>query len=397
MVSMFSATYPHENGVVLVAQPQWVSNRLLMLPEVLRDRGFRTVGVVANSVLGRESNFPQGFERYRELWMEDSATGSRTNAEHASDVALEELARLAATGASFFLWIHYIDPHRPYEPPPGYAEPFLVDEFSATPRVPVDRTRGRIFPSIPTPDDAEEDLARYVANYDGEIRYTDDEIGRLLRGLDEHALGDSTLVVFTSDHGESLGEHGYYFYHGHLPYEPEVRVPLVFAWPEGRYAGQRITTPVELRGLGPTLLEALGIPGEQIFFEAPSFLPAIRSRDAGRLPPVVFSEAGAYPSRVQRGYTLSIREGPLRLVLLRSEWAREVHGGREVELYDLDRDPREQHDLAPAQPARTRALRRELGKWFAATASRSNAAKKQRQPVYREQTKKALRELGYLE
>ena len=92
-----------------------------------------------------------------------------------------------------------------------------------------------------------------MAQYDANIRFTDLHIGKVL----DHARGlgllDDALVVFTADHGESLGEHGYYFGHGRQPYNAGAHVPLVFSYPPGLEGGRRIAVPVELVDLYPTL------------------------------------------------------------------------------------------------------------------------------------------------
>ncbi|MEE9608687.1 MAG: sulfatase, partial [Myxococcota bacterium] len=218
MASMFSATYPQENGVVVVTGGNWVPDRLVMLPEVLRERGFRTAAVVPNAGLGQESNFPQGFESLRELWMEHD--GAPRPAPLVTDAVLEELERLAAQPDRFFLWVHYIDPHDPYSPPAEYAEPFLGDELYRSRSVPFnagDNPHGGIGENLARQHGDRDDVAWYVAQYDGEIRYLDEHLGRLLEGLERSGVAGETLVALTADHGEGLGERDYYFHHGHLP------------------------------------------------------------------------------------------------------------------------------------------------------------------------------------
>jgi arylsulfatase A-like enzyme len=400
MVSMFSGTYPQKNGIVILAYPQHVPDELEMFPEVLQARGFRTAAVIGNGVLGRESNFRQGFEVYRELWMDRESYGPRPKeADHATDVALELLAGLADSGDRFLLWVHYIDPHLPYVPPAGYAERFMGDAHFRSQRAPVNADN-QPWKGIPHQQwekaDKEDDLAVYVARYDGEIRFVDDQIGRLLRELERRSLAEETLVAFTSDHGESLGEHDYYLNHGHLAYEEQVRVPLVFRWPGGRYGGCRIAKPVELRGLAPTLLEAMGVPAEEIRHSAPSLLPAIRGEGEAALPESVFTEAGSFETRKGARYTLAVRKGSRKLVLPRSKWARERAGGRTVELYHLASDPAEAQDLAGAHPGEVAQLRRELRAWIRSSQAVRRKAPPQPARV-RDETRRALRELGYIE
>ncbi len=407
MVSMFSATYPHENGIVVEARPQWVPEEMVMLPEVLRDLGFRTTGVTANGVLGRESNFHQGFETFREMWMEGGGR-ERREAKRVTDVALEELESLAAhsarsipteEGERWFLWVHYIDPHQ-YTPPPGYAELFLEDDLFQSKRVAVnpDRTTykgisSKLFEKTGNVDD----VGVQIANYDGEIRYLDEHLARLFKGLEDLGLEDETLVVLTADHGESLGEHDYYFHHGHVPYEGDVRVPLVFRFPGDRYRGKRISTPVELRSLAPTLLDALGEAPESQPFRAASLMPAIRSGDISGLPETIYTESGGYPTYIHATYTVAARKGSMKLVLPRSDWARERHNGRDLELYDLDADPTEERDLAPQQRQVANAMRAKIHQWLIEVPAIPAGMGRGANLDYRRETRENLRALGYLE
>lgn len=398
MASMFSGTYPHVTGIVILAGVNRVPPRLRMLAEVMRDLGFRTAGVVSNGVLGPHNNFPQGFEVYRKLWTTPGDVQTETGARRVTDAALAELARLDAGGQRFLLWVHYVDPHDPYAPPPGYAEPFLRDAWYRERHVPVsesdDPWRG-IPHSDYLRDGGIDDLGHYVAAYDGEIRYADEQIGRLLEGLDALRSGAETLVVLTADHGESLGEHDFYLNHGHVPYEEQVRVPLLFRWPDRRYAGRRIAKPVELRGLAHTLVAAVGTPDAANPFEGANLLPAMQTGRTDALPDRVYTEAGASPTRAGRRYTLALRDGDLKLVLPRSDWARERHGGRDLELYDLGSDRAEQRDLAPERADQAKALREALLTWFASAEPWRGGRP---QPTELDaKTREALRELGYLE
>lgn len=391
MVSMFSGTYPHENGIVILASHQWLDDDVVLLPEVLRDRGFATAGVVANGVLGRESNFPQGFDVYRELWLEKD-----TRAEKATEVALEELRRLAATGDRFFLWVHYIDPHWPYEPPPGYADPFLNDGKSVHRHAPLHQEKD-FHGGIPRPvwerSGGVDDVAWYEAQYDGEIRYLDEHLGRLLDGLEETGVERETLVAVTADHGEALGEHDYYFDHGHFVYESDVRVPLLIHWPGDLHGGLRIQEPVELLGLAPTLIEALGLPRPSGPLGRSGWLAGIEGPDRSGFPEVVFSASGGEWTRKDASYTFTIRKGPFKLIHSQSEHSWELAHGQRLELYDLSKDPAEKHNLAPRRPKELRELLARLNAWLDASPP---IAVQRREQRYTQETEENLRALGYL-
>jgi arylsulfatase A-like enzyme len=140
----------------------------------------------------------------------------------------------------FFLWVHYFDPHSPYDLKKEYEdlEPSGHEK------------RG--------PDPLNRDMAKRIRNYDSEIAFTDEHVGRLLDKLDRMGLRDSTLVVLTSDHGEGLGEHGYVG-HGRWLDDGIVRVPLIFRYPGKLPAGQVVSENVSLLDVTPTLIELAGI------------------------------------------------------------------------------------------------------------------------------------------
>jgi len=158
----------------------------------------------------------------------------------------------------FFLWVHYFDPHYPYSPPAGYDHLFGL-AYS-----------GNIDGSIATiqaienhqlvPND--DDKRRLNELYQGEIAFTDSQIGNLLRELKKRGLADDTIIVMAADHGESFGEHNDWV-HGLKVYETEIHVPLLFHYPKKLPTGKVVTAPVQLIDVLPTLLELTGLQPSQ--------------------------------------------------------------------------------------------------------------------------------------
>jgi arylsulfatase A-like enzyme len=156
-----------------------------------------------------------------------------------TNLAVGQLDRLKASGKPYFLWVHYLDPHAPYEPPGPYRGRFQNDEhFDPAVCIPLSDKPKQQMLGIGSERmlDGRDDLAFYVARYDAEVAYTDEQIGRLLAEMRRRGLLRKTLTVFTADHGESLGEHGYCFLplilsaacgHGHTA--REERRPLTEA------------------------------------------------------------------------------------------------------------------------------------------------------------------------
>ncbi len=240
------------------------------LAEALLAGGFRTGAVVSNSVLWRPAGLSRGFERYddRQLQREAVRDMPERVATATTDAALEMAGWLLGRGDRIFLWVHYQDPHGPYTPPEGYRERFLERERSEPdgrrrlPRLREQHGLGGI-PHYQGLGD-EDEVAWYRAGYHGEIRYLDDEIGRLLEGLAALGLDEDLVIAFTADHGEGLGEDGYWFAHGEYLNDASVRIPLVLRVP-GRPPGVR-SDVASLLDLAPTL-------GALLLDEVPGDLP----------------------------------------------------------------------------------------------------------------------------
>lgn len=296
-VSLMTGTIPpvhgvRENGVVF-------DRNLPTLARVFKDAGYRTGAFVGAYVLNRRFGLDEGFDHYDDAVPRDAERAELLEAERpAAAVADAALAWLAGGGSAqpFFLWIHMYDPHAPYEPP---------DEF---------RGRGQ-------------------HPYDGEVAYADAQIGRVAAALEAAGLTGSTIVAVTSDHGESLGEHGEST-HGMLLYEPALRVPVVIAG-----AGQILpaTAPCH-QDIGPGLLQLAGLGGRRPASMSglwPSAEPASAST---ALECGAYAET-RYPRRAGWHALTSLADGRWKVIL-----------SSEQELYDLSADPSESRNLAGQHP-----------------------------------------------
>src|SRR5712692_7602395 len=196
--------------------------------EDFRQAGYRTAAFVSGFPLDRRFGFDRGFDAYDDHLPKGNDPRRTPYVERLADATTDAALRWlgspvpAGAPASFFLWVHYYDPHAPYEPPAA-----LADRFRAAP-------------------------------YDGEIAFVDAQLARLLRGLEEKGALARTVVLVTADHGEALGEHGEDT-HGLFVYDATLRVPWIMAGPglpSGRVAG------VVARGIDvlPTLLDYAGLP-----------------------------------------------------------------------------------------------------------------------------------------
>jgi arylsulfatase len=380
--SLFTATYSKDNGIVRrVGIP--VSCRFEMLAKVLQRQGYATQAVVANGALGSEFNFDQGFDRYIQTW---KLPGNPKDAAAVTRLAIGLLDGLAHSPKPFFLWVHYIDPHFPYTPPGPWARKFQGDRFfDRSPKIFVSPDHANLqMAGIGSKQvlEGHRDLAFYVARYDAAIAYADEQIGLLLAEMKRRGLLKKTLTAFTADHGESLGEHLYYFDHGRFGFQTCLRVPLIFHYP-GVLTPRVVAQPVELLNVAPTLLEAAGmaLPGG-VWKQGRSLTPHLRGlasppaaaapgaarpgaaaaalRDGH--PGLVFSEAGW---ETNNKWQKIVREGRFKLILAQTRPEQRWIGGEGVRftLYDLDHDPQETTNVADRFPADLERLTRELWAW----------------------------------
>ncbi len=310
------------------------------LASTLRDGGYQTTALVDNPNVAAALGYAKGFDRYRETWEEKTLA---TEAARASAISEEASALLAASRSDrpFFLWLHYVSPHAPYEPPPPFATAFLDAAAAGGPRLaPVEGFHGGVSRQWAKPGKT---LGWYVAQYDGEIAAADAEVGRVLEALERSTARDDTLVIVSSDHGESLGEHDYYFDHGEDLFDPCLRIPLLVVGP-GVRQGLRTEVLASTVDLVPTVLDALKVSYPADLAGA-SLLPALRGERRPDRPRLYGQNdrnlLGAWDRR-------------FKIV------ARPAEEGARYALYDRMRDPAEVRDAARANGETMRVERREL-------------------------------------
>jgi arylsulfatase A-like enzyme len=409
MASLLTSTYAHTHGII--TGRSWLPSELDTLAELLAGAGLRTAAFVSNSNLDSTFNFHQGFETH----VNARPTVGSNVAEAVNGLALPWLEENHEE--PFFLYVHYIDPHAPYDPPPPFRDRFVGDEHFGElgdPGVPIGRGFVGVIPRSAAIEDGSTDLDLYRARYDGEIAYMDAKMGELLGRLRELGLEEETLVVFTSDHGESLWEHGVYCNHGLFAYENNTRVPLVFRYPPALPAGRVAEAVVQSIDVMPTILELLRLqtPPQA---EGESLLPLLLGEGTKRLD-AAFSEAGYVKGLLitairtrrwklihnPRGVDVA-RDAFRPRILLSPTRARRLwgaaHGGpggnRRWELFDVQADPGETVNLARERPEVLRTLRHRLEAWQA-QAPPGRDPKRLPKTKLPDEVREELRALGYL-
>jgi arylsulfatase A-like enzyme len=383
--AMMSGTYGHTSGLMRMTA-QRMPDRSLMLAELLKAGGYSTRAAVGNVNLARVFNFDQGFDTYRELWRGDDER--RTEQVTRSGL---DLLRQTSGDRPFFLWLHFFDPHARYQPPKPFDRMFVDDpRFDGSWRAPLHANKGEDIGGIPGHVNlgGEDRVAYYVAQYDAEIRYVDQQVGVLLKALDEQGLAGNTLVVLTADHGESLGDHNYFFEHGRLPYNDCVHVPLIVRGPGIGKPGAAVPSPVQLIDLVPTVLDLTGLPADPRA-EGKSLRRLLDGEHPGGARwAYAFTESG-----FTQDYQRSITSERYKLIYVPDAGDRRIMRGRELELYDLQADPHETRNLVDEQPEVVAPLQKELWRWM---ADGGDAAPAPAAVSVDGQTEEQLRSLGYL-
>jgi arylsulfatase A-like enzyme len=384
--SIFTGRYPQTTGLTHAAAIELPSD-LVTLPEFFRRQGFTTAAVMSNPVLTRRLGWSRSFDEYLETWgsgvPSDDPSTMRPwiDALKVNALALPLLERLRDR-PKLFVWIHYSDPHTPYILPAGVQNPFLDDPtYRAASAEPVPAAAAREMRLGPN-----RERRFYVSQYDANIGVADRAIGEVwdrLQGLG--LFDDPALLVFTADHGESLGEHDSWFEHGPTPYNNTAHVPLFLLFSDRRPA-ERVAAPVELIDLFPTLRELVAPATEVPGLEGASLFSGGRH---------AFSEAG----QRRKHHYRSVQEGRFKLIYDPDpdDLARRVALASAWQLYDLDADPGETANLllAAAPADDLRRLRAALLAWAkqppAAAGDDEAAAARDRE------VRKALRALGYVQ
>lgn len=292
------------------------------IASITQSAGFATAGFVGSLVLAKHTGLAHGFDFFDDAMgpQNEEAMPAGDLAERRASVVTDHALRWLKDNANrkFFLWAHYYDPHAPYNPPEPYRH-------------------------------------QYAASlYDGEIAYMDSEVGRLLAGMAQLGLESRTLVIAIGDHGESLGEHGEAT-HGIFLYDATLHVPLIVAGPDVPH-GKVISQQVRSIDLLPTITEFLGVApsGEA---QGVSLWPLIQRSTLVRSN---YSYAESIYPRTSMGWSelRSMRTEEWKLIL-----------APHPELYDVERDPGELHNLVGSRPAEADQLQKHI--WEAAGTHRT--------------------------
>jgi arylsulfatase A-like enzyme len=322
--SLFTSLYPSQHLAGLTIKS--LENQFVTLPEILKEHGYYTIAFTGGGYLSESFGFSQGFDSFN-AFNPPIVNGVvppetvHTDIKRVVKGAISWL--LKSTEKKFFLFLHSYEPHSPYFPPSQYVYffdgkykgPITGDIWHDIGIIP-----GKLdsrFKAIPP-----RDLRRLISLYDAEIRYMDDQIGKLIRTLKYLNLYDKSLIIFTSDHGEEFFDHGAWE-HGHSLYNELLYVPLIIKLPYSSKKGIEISTVARLIDIMPTILHVLGIKKEYPF-QGQSLLNSQKNR-------LAFAQSYPQPN------LMAVQEDNLKLIINLDN--------KQMELYDLQSDPAETKNI----------------------------------------------------
>ncbi|MFW9936596.1 MAG: sulfatase [Candidatus Thorarchaeota archaeon] len=376
--TILSGRYPISHTIISHASLHEIIDDVVMFPEILRENGVKTVAID-----NMYRWFVKGFQDY--IFSADEGSLRNTFVVDADQITEKAINWMKSNKdqASFFMMLHYWDPHVPYSPPKEYENLYYQDnpknptksEYPRLQDIPPEKF-DFIFKGFQRRWQGIKDLNYFKALYDSEIKFMDNEIGRLLDFLEESKLLDDTVIIFTADHGESMDEHGIYFTHVHL-YEQMMHIPLIFRYPNQFQQNLRKQALIGSVDLAPTILELFNIEIPD-YLEGKSFLPILKNEKDLHRDKIYLFEHEAISRR-------GVRTLKWKFIKNARENEEDELGSRlqalgyisialetpeEKELYNLKNDPNELENLVDKFPEIVNELEEDLEKFVLETCNR---------------------------
>ena len=327
--TMLTGRYPLSHGAIEATRR--ISPQVPSLAAQLGEQGFKTGGFVSYEFLRRRYGFHVGFDHYDDFTTDLNTEAEERKARTGPILNQQVIPWIEAhRDQPFFLFVHYFDVHWDYDPPPPYDTMFDAQYEGPDLRPFLDNPA--IHPGMP-----KRHLDHLIALYDGEIRFNDDVLREVVDSLDRLGIGQDTLLIITSDHGDEFFEHGDTG-HTNTLYDEVIWIPLIVRWPKGIPGGRSVDLPVSLVDLAPTVYGLLGLD-PPAGLEGRSLVPLLLG---GQLPATpIYAHL---TSRKRPNNWAMVRTGSLKyLQHLRMPRA---------ELYDLNVDSLEQKSRLPSGESR---------------------------------------------
>ena len=349
-VSIMTGQYPirhgiHDNGIFVL------TDAAVTLAEILKAHGYTTGAVIASYVLASQFGLKQGFDYYNDHFNQDGGGIPEPIESYREGKTITELAQKWLQEnyeGPFFLWVHYFDPHSPYDPP-----------------APFDRQ----YENRP---------------YDGEIAYLDQCLGRLFEEVRRLRLLDNTIIILVGDHGEGLWEHQEQT-HGLFIYNTTLKVPLIFHYPPCFQKKAKVNSLVNTVDLMPTILDASAIKSEKANFQGMSLIPLLTGKE---------NHKGKNLYCASRYSELNFNWAPLEGIITPEGW--KYIQAPQPEVYNLITDPQEKSNLYSIKPKKAKSLQKKLLRLKKDLSRKSDQPGNAKKIALSSETQERLRSLGYV-
>ncbi len=371
--SIFSGTYPHIHGMI---SPAHKLKDVSLLSQILKQNNYYTMAVCAHYTISGIERLRQTFDKFLSFKGAADNFWISNNAQVVTAAAINYLR--SNYKRKFFLWLHYMDCHGPYKPPPPYYKMWDGESTEDINGMPISEHMWLGLGGVPqymakVMDVKHMSREKYISLYDGEISFVDSQIGILLDEVKKSGIEKNTLIILTSDHGESLGEHNY-FGHELLLYDVLLKVPLIIKFPQVFPYHKIINKQARSIDIMPTILDVLNIAGPE-------------AMEGKSLTPLIWEE-----SNIETSYAYSSYENYLKRYAIRTEGWKLIYTLEDdhYELYNLKQDPGELVNLYEKENKNAMMLKTELEKYLYLSCD------KEAEGIDAE-TKRILRSLGYLQ
>jgi arylsulfatase A-like enzyme len=347
-------------------------NATYTLAERFLDSGYATGTFVSNGNASSTFGMTQGFQEVREVFREPTYSGWGMDITNRFTNWLQTLK----SGHPFFAYIHYREPHAPFNPPESFKNQFTDPNYTGYKDASYEMRR-KINMGEVSATQADRDFIE--ATYDENLRYGDHEVGRVIKKLKDMKLYDNTILIVTSDHGEAFWEHNFQGHNSQL-YEESVHIPLIVKLSsKTELPKKKVNNPVRTVDLYPTLVDLLELSRRNWNVDGQSFIPYLVSDKLDDAPVLTQTIA-------EQAY--SWMEGNYKYIYHRHT--------RSEELYNLKNDPGERKNLIKSDPIQAGYLRSRLFGWHAENKKSGSRIKTDR-AVMDESTRENLKALGYID
>ncbi|MFO8057366.1 MAG: sulfatase [bacterium] len=354
-----------------------ISSEVTLLPEILQEKGWRTGGFVSLGTVSSNFGFSRGFDKFDDSLKDKIGSYPERRCMDTVKTALEWLEKNRS--GKTFLFLHLGDPHGPYKPPKEYTKD--MGPVKDKPTLPLSN-RNHPKDAIPRYQKIEnrQEADFYIKRYMAEVKYVDDSMALFFEKLKEWELYDKSLIIFTSDHGEAMGEHRIWFQHGTSLYFSQTAVPLIFKFPECDQ-GKRVKGVAGIVDLMPTILDFLGI-SDRPNMQGQSLLKFLAD-------PQKESSLTWYGDikhlRVYKGEAIMM-DG-MKFVDMK---------GKKPKMFNIEKDPAETKNVINEYPDKKSKMKKKLEK-FLHKISTFKQEKQNLSPKEKKKRKKSMKALGYID